>query len=123
MRIGVVRGRFAFPARICLFITTVLFSAFADAATIPKNLANGLYEIVKEKLTAGVNARSLVLRPSIDLASRDRMLWDQTGRIKVDIRLNGLRSFSEMSTAMKADPEIQVTAETADYQAGIIEAM
>jgi hypothetical protein len=98
-----------------------LFLPLAYGGTTPKNLANGLYEIVEQNRTAPGAARSLVLRPTVSSGIRQKMLWDETGKVMVDIHLDGSKAFAELSSLLRNDSQVEVTAEEPNYQSGVIE--
>jgi hypothetical protein len=99
-----------------------LFAPLANGGTTPKNLANGLYEIVQQSQSAPGAFRSLVLKPTISSGIKQRMLWDDTGKVMVDVHLDGSKTFAELSAALHNDSEVDVTAEEPNYQSGVIEA-
>jgi hypothetical protein len=110
-----------FGVTSCVAIAS-LFVPLAYGGTTPKNLANGLYEVVQQSQSAPGAFRSLVLKPTISSGIKQRMLWDDSGKVMVDIHLNGSKTFAELSAAFHNDSEVDVTAEEPGYQSGVIEA-
>ncbi len=104
---------------------TWLLASQGHAGTIPSNLGHGLRELVQQSQTATAATaapRSLVLRPGWDPLQKHPMIWDGNGRVLVSVHFNGLNPAAQMIAALRADPEVKVTAEAPDYSDGVAEA-
>src|SRR5258708_4212861 len=108
----------------CLSILTLALSLYttANADTIPVNLGCGLYDVVKDSQVSPAFQRSLIRTPTQGQRILEQALKDPSGRIMVDIHLDGTKSIAQVRKLVASQPSVTVVAEDRAFQAGTIEA-
>jgi hypothetical protein len=107
---------------LLLSLCPLLFHTSVYADEVPKNLANGLYELVEDSQISPALQRSLVRKPTAGERVSKFALKDTQGRIMVDIHLDGTRSIGAVRSLVSSVKDVTVTAEDRAFQAGTIEA-
>ena len=92
------------------------------ADPVPRNLANGLYDVVIDSQTPAALQHSLVRKPTQGSRVLKYALKDRQGRILVDIHLDGSKSIGTLHKLVAAQPGVTVIAIDRSFQAGTIEA-
>src|SRR5580700_7655112 len=114
--------RYAAPNH--LFVTALAIISFGSlgADPVPKNLANGLYDVVVDNQTPAAVQHSLVRKPTQGSRVLKYALKDRQGRVMVDIHLDGSKSIGTLNKLVAAQPGVTVVAVDRAFQAGTIEA-
>jgi len=114
--------RYATPSHLVLL--ALAFSSVkslrADAA--PKNLANGLYDIVVANQAQAPFQHSLVRKPTQADRILKNALSDKQGRVMVDIHLDGTRSIAVVHKLVSSRQDCTIVAVDRSFQAGTVEA-
>ena len=106
----------------CSAFAALLFHTSVHADEVPKNLANGLYELVEDSQISPALQRSLVRKPTEGERVSKFALKDTQGRIMVDIHLDGTRSIAAVRSLVSSEKDVTFIAEDRAFQAGTIEA-
>jgi hypothetical protein len=81
----------------CLTAASLWLQTNSYAEGIPKNLANGLYELVEDSQISPALQRSLVRKPTAGERVSKFALKDTQGRIMVDIHLDGTSAIAAVA--------------------------
>jgi len=95
------------------------------AGPIPKNLGNGLREILEQKQAAAQAGAAAKTAPAISRGGADyarMMQFDQGGRVLVDILLDNATPYDQTRSSILANQGTQITAEDRNYRGGVMEA-
>jgi hypothetical protein len=107
---------------VVLLLAPFLYQTSTYADGTPRNLADGLYEIVQESQASPALQQSLVRKPT----GTDRLskfaLKDEQGRFMVDVHLDGTRSIAAVRAMLLSQKDVTFIAEDHAFQAGTIEA-
>ncbi len=115
-------------SRFTLLIATgvVLLRALTlTAGPVPKNLGNGLRELLEQKQAAAQPGAAAATAPTTTKSGADHarlMQFDQSGRVLVDILLDSATPYDQTRAAIAAYDNAQLIAEDRDYRSGVIEA-
>ena len=107
-----------------LFVAALAFISIGSlgADPVPRNLANGLYDVVLDNQNATTFQHSLIRKATL----ADRVLRfavkDKQGRFVVDIHLDGTKSIAAIHQLVSARQDCRVVAVERSFQAGTIEA-
>src|SRR5260370_14191858 len=113
--------RYAAPTH--LFVVALAFISFGSlgADPVPRNLANGLYDVVIDSQTPAALQHSLVRKPTQGSRVLKYALKDRQGRVMVDIHLDGSKSIGKVHRLAATQPEVTVVAVDRSFQGGTIE--
>ena len=89
---------------------------------VPRNLANGLYDVVVDSQAPASFQHSLIRKPTKGDRALEYAIKDKQGRFVVDIHLDGTRSIAAVRQLVRARQDCRVTAVEHSFQAGTIEA-
>ncbi len=92
------------------------------ADPVPRNLANGLYDVVVDSQMPAASQHSLVRKPTQGSRVLKYALKDRQGRVMVDIHLDGSKSIGTIHRLAATQPEVTVVAVDRSFQGGTIEA-
>lgn len=114
--------RYAAPSH--LFVVALAFISFESlcADSVPRNLANGLYDVVVDSQAPAAVQHSLVRKPTQGSRVLKYALKDRQGRVMVDIHLDGSKSIGKVHQLVAAQAGVTVVAVDRSFQAGTIEA-
>ena len=111
---------------VSAYLSALVFALLScpnvQAGSIPTNLGCGLYDVVKESQVSPAFQRSLIRTPTPGQQILERALKDSSGRIMVDIHLDGTKSIAQVRKLVASQPSVTVVAEDRAFQAGTIEA-
>src|SRR5260370_17002302 len=101
-----------------LFVAALVFISFGSlgADPVPRNLANGLYDVVIDSQTPAALQHSLVRKPTQGSRVLKYALKDRQGRILVDIHLDGSKSIGTLHKLVAAQPGVTVIAIDPSFQ-------
>jgi hypothetical protein len=107
-----------------LFVVALAFISFGSlgADPVPRNLANGLYDVVIDSQMPAASQRSLVRKPTQGSRVLQYALKDTQGRVMVDIHLDGSKSIGTVHQLVAAEAGVTIVAVDRSFQAGTIEA-
>src|SRR5260221_12942128 len=114
--------RYAAPSH--LFVVALAFISFGSlgADPVPRNLANGLYDVVIDSQTPAALQHSLVRKPTQGSRVLKYALKDRQGRVMVDIHSDGSKSIGPVHQLVAAQAGVTIVAVDRSFQAGTIEA-
>ena len=107
-----------------LFVAALVFISFGSlgADPVPRNLANGLYDVVVDSQTPAAVQHSLVRKPTLGSRVLKYALKDRQGRVMVDIHSDGSKSIGTVHQLVAAQAGVTIVAVDRSFQAGTIEA-
>ena len=114
--------RYARPANLLVLALAFVSLESLSADPAPKNLANGLYDVVTDSMAPPALQHSLVMKPTQGQRVLKLALKDKQGRVLVDIHLDGSRSIGTMRKLVASRADVTVVAIDRSFQAGTIEA-
>ncbi|MBV8277722.1 MAG: S8 family serine peptidase [Verrucomicrobia bacterium] len=112
----------AAPAALLVLMLAGISFGILSADPVPRNLANGLYDVIVDSQSPASSQHSLIRKPTPGQRVLKFAVKDKQGRIMVDIHLDGSKSIGTIHKLVAAEPEAAVVAVDRSFQAGTIEA-
>ena len=114
--------RYAAPVHLFVLMLAVISLGRLSADPVPRNLANGLYDVVIDSQSPASSQHSLVRKPTQGQRVLKFAVKDKQGRVMVDIHLDGSKSIGTLQKLIAGQPGVTIVAIDRAFQAGTIEA-